>query len=120
MDFGLSEEQQLLQQTVRRFVENECPPTRLREIFDGEEGHDPALWGGLMEMGLGGLIVPEAYGGAALELLMRSSAGTSHANVQSLNFSLAFDTLFFLFSSWPFIASLKSASIWAHRLMPSF
>ena len=25
MDFGLSEEQQMLQETVRGFVENECP-----------------------------------------------------------------------------------------------
>ena len=36
MDFGLSEEQELLLETVRGFVANECPPARLRELFDGE------------------------------------------------------------------------------------
>jgi len=69
VDFGLSEEQELLQETVRRFVANECPPPRLREIFDGKDGYDPQLWAGMLKMGLGGLVVPEAYGGAELELL---------------------------------------------------
>jgi len=69
MNFDLSEEQHLLQETVKRFVENECPSTRLREIFDGDEGHDPALWKGLAEMGVAGLALPEEYGGAGLEML---------------------------------------------------
>lgn len=69
MDFGLSEEQQLLQETVRSFIANECPATRLREIFDGESDHVPALWRGLCELGVAGLAVPEAHGGAGLELL---------------------------------------------------
>jgi alkylation response protein AidB-like acyl-CoA dehydrogenase len=69
MDFGLSPEQKLLQETVRGFVANECPPTRLREIFDAGTGHDAGLWAGLAEMGIAGLVVPEAYGGAGLEVL---------------------------------------------------
>jgi alkylation response protein AidB-like acyl-CoA dehydrogenase len=69
MDFGLSEEQQMLQQTVRGFVANECPATRLRQLFDGDTGHAPDLWKGLAEMGIAGLAIPEAYGGAGLELL---------------------------------------------------
>ena len=36
MDFDLSEEQQLLQETVAGFIENECPMARLRELFDDE------------------------------------------------------------------------------------
>jgi alkylation response protein AidB-like acyl-CoA dehydrogenase len=69
MDFGLSEEQELLQETVRSFVDNECPPTRVREIFDAETGHDAAVWKGLCEIGLAGLNVPEDLGGAGLEAL---------------------------------------------------
>lgn len=69
MDFGLSEEQDLLQETVRGFVANECPPARLRELFDGDAAYDPSLWQGMAEMGLAGLTVPEAYGGAGLELI---------------------------------------------------
>jgi alkylation response protein AidB-like acyl-CoA dehydrogenase len=69
LDFGLSEEQQLLQQTVRRFAEQECPAPKLREIFDGGSGHDAALWAGMAEMGVAGLAVPDSYGGAGLEIL---------------------------------------------------
>jgi len=69
MHFGLTDEQKLLQQTVRGFVEGECPPKRLRELFDAGTGHDPALWKGLREMGLPGLAVSERHGGAGLELL---------------------------------------------------
>ena len=69
MHFGLSEEQQLLQETLRAFVAGECPPARLRELFDAGEGHDAALWKGLAEMGICGLCVPETYGGAGLGVL---------------------------------------------------
>lgn len=69
MDFGLSEEQEMLQETLRGFAGKECPTTRVRELFDAGAGHDPALWSGLAEMGVSGLAVPEAWGGAGLELL---------------------------------------------------
>jgi alkylation response protein AidB-like acyl-CoA dehydrogenase len=69
MNFGLSEEQELLQDTTRRFVEERCPQKKLRELFDGETDHDTALWQGMAELGLTGLLVPDKHGGAGLELL---------------------------------------------------
>ncbi|HXX49448.1 MAG TPA: acyl-CoA dehydrogenase family protein [Myxococcota bacterium] len=69
MNFDLSDEQELLQDTVRQFAANECPPPRVRAIFDGEDGHDTALWKGLVELGLGAVAVPDEFGGAGLELL---------------------------------------------------
>jgi alkylation response protein AidB-like acyl-CoA dehydrogenase len=69
MDFSLSEEQELLQHTVRGFVAKECPPQTVRAIFDGERQAVPALWKGLAEIGIAGLVVPESQGGAGLELL---------------------------------------------------
>jgi len=69
VNFDLSEEQGLLQETLRQFAQNECPPTRLRALFESAEGHDPALWRGLAELGIAGLCVPEEHGGAGLELL---------------------------------------------------
>ena len=69
MNFDLSEEQELLQDTVRQFAANECPPTRVRAIFDGEDGHDAELWKGLVQLGLGAIAVPDEFGGAGLELL---------------------------------------------------
>jgi len=69
VDFDISEEQQLLLETVRQWIDNECPLTRVRELFDGETGHDAQLWKSLVEMGLGGTVIPEQHGGAGLELL---------------------------------------------------
>jgi alkylation response protein AidB-like acyl-CoA dehydrogenase len=69
VNFDVSEEQQLLQETVGQYIENECPLPRLREIFDGEEGHDPALWKGFAEIGMTGLQVSDRYGGAGLEMI---------------------------------------------------
>ena len=69
MDFGLSEEQQLLQQTVAQFLGNENDPNQLRARFDGDEELDRGLWKGMLELGLGGLLIPENYGGAGLTLL---------------------------------------------------
>jgi alkylation response protein AidB-like acyl-CoA dehydrogenase len=63
MDFSLSEEQELLQHTVRSFVAKERPPQEVRAIFDGERQPVPALWKGLAEIGIAGLVVPEAHGG---------------------------------------------------------
>ncbi|MBW2714356.1 MAG: acyl-CoA dehydrogenase family protein, partial [Deltaproteobacteria bacterium] len=69
MDFGLTEEQELLQETLRSFVTGECPVTKLREVYDSESCYDPVLWEGLMELGIGGLLVPEQYGGVEMEVL---------------------------------------------------
>ncbi len=69
MDFALSEDQELLQETVRGFVAKECPPRLVRQIFDGERSGAAKLWRGLVEMGVAGLVVPEKFGGAGLELL---------------------------------------------------
>ncbi len=69
MEFGLTEEHKLLQETVRGFAAKECPAARLRELFESGVGHDGALWRGLAEMGVTGLAIPEQYGGAGLEIL---------------------------------------------------
>ena len=69
MDFGLSDDQQLFQKTLRRFLEEKCPTTRVRAVMDGADGHDTALWQGLVELGVTGLTIPADFGGAGLELL---------------------------------------------------
>ena len=69
MDFGLSEEQVLLKDTIRRYLETECPPTRVRAIMENPSGHDPDLWHGLAQLGVPGLRIPVEHGGSGLELL---------------------------------------------------
>jgi alkylation response protein AidB-like acyl-CoA dehydrogenase len=69
MNFGLSEEQILLKTTIKRFLEEQCPTARVRAIMESDSGHDSGLWQGLVDLGLPGLTIPAAYGGAGLELL---------------------------------------------------
>lgn len=69
MDFGLSADQVLLKESIRRFLDTECPSARVRTVMESETGHDPALWKGLGELGLLGLYVPAEHGGSELDLL---------------------------------------------------
>ena len=69
MDFGLSDEQGLLKQTIKRYLQEQCPTTRVRAIMESDSGHDTGLWQGLVDLGIPGLIIPAAYGGSGLELL---------------------------------------------------
>jgi alkylation response protein AidB-like acyl-CoA dehydrogenase len=69
MDFGLSQEQLLLKDTVKRFLAEQCPTTRVRQIMESTTGHDEKLWSGLMDLGVGGLLIPAAHGGLERELL---------------------------------------------------
>jgi alkylation response protein AidB-like acyl-CoA dehydrogenase len=66
MEFGLSSEQKLLSETVRRFVEQQVPLDRVRQIAAERSGFDQAIWQGLADLGVLGIIVPEEYGGAGL------------------------------------------------------
>jgi alkylation response protein AidB-like acyl-CoA dehydrogenase len=68
VNFDLSDEQRLLQETIRGFLAKECPPAHARAVFEGP-GHDPALWKGMQELGLGGLHLSDAFGGAGLGLV---------------------------------------------------
>ncbi len=69
MDFGLTEEQTLLQETLRRFLEDRLPTKRVREVMATEGAHDPETWDALAELGVCGLIVPEEQGGGGLGVL---------------------------------------------------
>ena len=69
MDFGLSDEQKLLQDTIRRYLEEKVPTTRVREIMQTETAHDPQVWQGLAELGITGLLIPEEHGGSGLGVL---------------------------------------------------
>jgi alkylation response protein AidB-like acyl-CoA dehydrogenase len=69
MDFGLSEDQILLKDTVKRFLGEKCPTTRVRHIMESDGAHDAKLWSDLAELGVTGLMVPAAQGGLGHELL---------------------------------------------------
>jgi alkylation response protein AidB-like acyl-CoA dehydrogenase len=69
MDFGLSQEQRLLEQSLKRFLADRVPMEERRRIAEIGTGFDEALWGELTEMGVPGLLVPESFGGLGLTIL---------------------------------------------------
>ncbi len=69
MDLGLTEEQEMLKNFARDFLEKECPEKLVREMEDNERGFTDALWQGMANQGWQGLMIPEAYGGNGMSFL---------------------------------------------------
>src|SRR5690348_9322961 len=73
MQFGLSESQQILKETARKFFAGECPTATVRKLMETETAFDAALWSKLAGQGFTGVTVPEDYGGmglGAVELIL--------------------------------------------------
>ncbi len=65
MRFAFNDDQRLLQQGVREYLEGECTPEAVRAAWEGERG---GLWKGLGGLGVLGLLLPEAAGGLGMDL----------------------------------------------------
>src|SRR5919205_4061644 len=72
MDFELSDEQRLLQDTVRRFVDERILPNAIDN--DIEHRLDMSVIDGMAELGLLGIVIPEEYGGAGLDFVAEALA----------------------------------------------
>src|ERR1700751_4530556 len=65
MYLGISAEQRELRESVRRFLTERAPLTRVRELIETAHGTDPDVWRQASDqLGLPGIAVPEEYGGA--------------------------------------------------------
>lgn len=69
MDFGLSEDQELLAQTARSFLEAESPPSLVRRLGDDSVGQSDELNAKIKAQGWTGVLVPGEYGGLGLGVL---------------------------------------------------
>jgi alkylation response protein AidB-like acyl-CoA dehydrogenase len=77
MEFGLSDEQKMLEASLRGFLADHLPMERRRAIAAGGNGLDAELWSGLVAQGVAGLAVPERHGGAGLGVLDAAVAAES-------------------------------------------
>lgn len=66
MEFNFTEDQRLLQETVRDFLQGECPVDFVRGQWSSETGRSPEFWAKLAEIGVPGLLVPEEHGGLGM------------------------------------------------------
>lgn len=62
--FALTEEQEMLRQTTRQFLEDRVPATFVREMAESTTGFDSSIWQSGAELGWHSLAIPEEYGGA--------------------------------------------------------
>ena len=72
MNFDYNEEQQLLADSVRRFIQKDYEFEARRKIVASAEGYSGSVWGTLAEMGLTGIPFSPDYGGfggGAIDLL---------------------------------------------------
>jgi alkylation response protein AidB-like acyl-CoA dehydrogenase len=69
VDFGLSDDQRLLEETVRSFLADRVPIERVREQREAGGGNDQAAWKALAELGMAGILIGEEHGGSGLSLL---------------------------------------------------
>src|SRR3989440_77192 len=72
MDFELSDEQRLLQDTVRRFVDDRILPNAVEN--DIEHRLDMNAIAGMAELGILGIGIPEGHGGAGLDFVCEALA----------------------------------------------
>src|SRR5580692_847566 len=66
MQFGLSESQEFLKDSARKFFAGECPSSEMRRLIETDTAYDAVLWSKLTEQGYTGIIFPEEYGGVGL------------------------------------------------------
>ena len=63
MDFGFSEEQEMLRDAAKRFLADNCSTKFVRQMMADESAHDAGFWRKLVDLGWPGLLIPEEYGG---------------------------------------------------------
>lgn len=69
MEFALSEEQRMLQDSIGRFLEQQSPLDQVRVAAENDEFVPRDLWRGICELAVPGALVPEAFGGMGLGIL---------------------------------------------------
>ncbi len=75
MTLILTDEEQALADSVRRFVAERSPLTSLRQLISSGEPFDAGVWKQMTaQLGLAGLAIPEEYGGAGAGLSALSVA----------------------------------------------
>ena len=87
MALVLNEEQRLLAETAREFLNEHAPVTALRALRDSRDatGYSQTLWQQMAELGWASVILPESYGGlefgfTGLGVLLQESGRTLSAS----------------------------------------
>ena len=66
MNFEFNDDQRMLRDQARRFLQDKSPPEVVRQTLEGEQPFDRELWRQFGEMGWLGAAIPEEYGGSGM------------------------------------------------------
>ena len=66
MEFAFSEDQYAFRDAVADLLAGTCPPEAVRAAWDADDPWDRDRWSALAEMGVVGLMAPEAAGGLGM------------------------------------------------------
>jgi alkylation response protein AidB-like acyl-CoA dehydrogenase len=67
MNFDFSDDQKMLRDQARKYLDDKCSRKAVREVLnDAGKSHDAALWKGVAEQGWLGVAIPEEFGGLGL------------------------------------------------------
>jgi len=69
VEFGLSKEQELLQASVRAFLDRAAPLERAQRYVREKQQRATDIWDGVCDLGLPGMLIAEEHGGLGLSLL---------------------------------------------------
>jgi len=61
MQFGLSESQEFLKDSARKFFAGECPSAEMRRLMETDTAYDAALWSKLTDQGYTGHTVKQIF-----------------------------------------------------------
>jgi alkylation response protein AidB-like acyl-CoA dehydrogenase len=74
MQFGLTETQQNVKNTTRKFLSAECPMADVRRLMETDTAYDAALWKKMAGQGWTGIIFPEEYEGFGMGMVEMAAA----------------------------------------------
>lgn len=66
MNFEFSEEQNMLRDQARNFLDNKCSLKVVRAILDGDDAFAEDVWAEMKQLGWMGTAIPEEYGGLGM------------------------------------------------------
>jgi len=66
MDFAFNEDQELLRQTTRRFLENRQSLQSVRQVLESDDVFDRSVWRSGAELGWTAMLIPEDYDGGSV------------------------------------------------------
>lgn len=69
VDTDFDTHQEMLRDSVRRFLADQAPMSFVRSMMDDPAGITHEVWNGLAELGETGMLVPEEYGGAGMGMV---------------------------------------------------